>query len=234
MGHNLGSPHTHCYADPKPDTCWVEVPSSSPNCFTGTTICPTPQTINGLPGVRGTLMSYCHLLGGCSASLVFHPSTISRPTYVGPTLDFGAAHACIAPLVPPPPPPPPVSAATAFHPITPCRVLDTRNPAGPFGAPSISAVGSRSFVATGVCNVPAGAVAVSANATAVKPAATGELVVYPNGMAPAPTSSTLSFRAGVTRANNSLVYLASDGSFLVRNSSPAALDLVVDVNGYYQ
>jgi hypothetical protein len=27
--------------------------------------------------VTGTLMSYCHLLGGCSSSLVFHPTTVT-------------------------------------------------------------------------------------------------------------------------------------------------------------
>jgi hypothetical protein len=92
----------------------------------------------------------------------------------------------------------------------------------------------RSFVVTGVCNVPAGAVAVSANVTAVNPAATGNLIVYPNGIASPPTVSALSFRAGRTRANNSLVYLGSDGSFLVKNNAAGALDLVLDVNGYFK
>ena len=45
-------------------------------CYSGATSCPAPQTINGVTNVRGTLMSYCHLLGGCSASAVFHPRTV--------------------------------------------------------------------------------------------------------------------------------------------------------------
>ena len=32
-------------------------------------------------------MGYCHLLGGCSSSLVFHPTTVSR--FIGPALDAG-------------------------------------------------------------------------------------------------------------------------------------------------
>jgi hypothetical protein len=227
IGHNMGSPHTHCYADPAPDRCWAGEP-----CYTGPTSCPVPQTINGVTSVKGTIMGYCHLLGGCSTSLVFHPSTISR--YVGPVLDSGASSACIAAVVPPPPPPPSVSAATTFNAVTPCRVLDTRNAPGPLGGPSLGALASRSFVVTGACGIPAGAVAISANITVVSPAATGDLVVYPNGLASPPSASTLSFRAGKTRANNSLVYLASDGSLLVKNNAAGALDLVLDVNGYFR
>jgi hypothetical protein len=130
-------------------------------------------------------------------------------------------------------PPPAVSAATTFNAVPPCRVLDTRNAAGPLGGPSIGALVSRSFVATSTCNVPSGAVAISANVTVVNPASNGDLVAYPNGLA-APGTSTVSFRAGRTRANNTLLYLASDGSFLVKNNAAGALDLVVDVNGYTQ
>ncbi len=135
---------------------------------------------------------------------------------------------------PPPPPPPAVSAATGFNAVAPCRVLDTRNAAGPLGGPQILASGSRSFVVTEVCGVPPGAVAISANVTAVNPAVTGDLLVYPNGIASPPTASTISLRAGRTRANNALVYLAPDGSVIVKNGSAGTLDLVLDVNGYFQ
>ena len=227
IGHNMGSPHTHCYADPAPDRCWA-----GESCYTGPTSCPAAQTINGVTNVKGTIMGYCHLLSGCSSSLVFHPSTVSR--YVGPALDAGASSACIALVVPPPPPPPSVSAATRFNVVTPCRVLDTRNASGPLGGPSIGAGATRSFGASGSCNVPAGAVAISANVTVVNPAAAGDLVAYPNGLPSPPTASTISFRAGLTRANNTIVYVASDGSFLVKNNTAGSLDLLVDVNGYYK
>ncbi len=63
---------------------------------------------------------------------------------------------------------------------------------------------------------------------------TGDLVLYPNGIASPPAASTLSFRAGRTRANNTIVYVASDGSFLVKNNAGGSLDFVLDVNGYYK
>jgi hypothetical protein len=227
IGHNLGSPHTHCYADPAPDRCYA-----GESCYTGPTSCPASQTINGMTNVTGTLMSYCHVSGisGCTSSLVFHPLTISR--YVGAVLDTGAAQGCLAVVGSPITPPPPVSAATTFHGITPCRVLDTRNPAGPLGAPAIGASSARTFVVSNTCGVPAGAVAISSNVTAVNPAAQGNLIAYPGGIAQ-PNVSTLSFRPGKTRGNNAHIYLAPDGSIVVSNTSSSALDIVIDVNGYY-
>ena len=82
--------------------------------------------------------------------------------------------------------------------------------------------------------MPSGAVAISANVTVVTPTVAGSLVAYPNGLASPPGASTINFRAGRTRANNTFVYLAGDGSFLVTNYAAGALDLVVDVNGYYK
>jgi hypothetical protein len=61
MGHNFGSPHSHCYnglegnASPI-DQCY----GSETGCYSGAT---------SLPGAgrSGTIMSYCHLLGGYGA-----------------------------------------------------------------------------------------------------------------------------------------------------------------------
>ena len=73
VGHNFGSRHTHCYLDPTPiDTCYA----AESGCYSGATSCPAPQTMSGVANVRGTLMSYCHTLGGCSAASVFHPRTV--------------------------------------------------------------------------------------------------------------------------------------------------------------
>ena len=120
-------------------------------------------------------------------------------------------------IIPPPPPPPPVSPATGFNAVPPCRLLDTRNAVGPLGAPALGALASRSFVAAGNCSIPSGTVAISANVTVVSPTVAGDLVAYPNGLASPPGTSTIAFRAGRTRANNALIYLAGDGSFLVTN-----------------
>jgi uncharacterized repeat protein (TIGR01451 family) len=96
IGHNFGSDHTHCYPTPTTpiDTCH----SGESGCYVGPTACPSPFTITPINGdpvanVRGTLMSYCHLLGGCSASPVFHPQTVD---VIGPIVD-GRVGACIFP-----------------------------------------------------------------------------------------------------------------------------------------
>jgi len=50
LGHNFSSPHTHCY-NPPVDMCY----GSQDGCYSG-----SPQ----LPPDGGSIMSYCHLLGG--------------------------------------------------------------------------------------------------------------------------------------------------------------------------
>jgi len=71
IGHNLGSPHTHCYSPPI-DHCW----NLEGGCYSGATSC---------PGGPGTLMSYCHLVG-CGSTLQFHPTVVNRilNSYVAP------------------------------------------------------------------------------------------------------------------------------------------------------
>jgi len=69
IGHNFGSPHTHCYAgyggsSSHVDQCWT---STSSGCYNGGT-----KTLPGVGSVtggtagagNGTIMSYCHLLAG--------------------------------------------------------------------------------------------------------------------------------------------------------------------------
>ncbi|HBL27660.1 MAG TPA: hypothetical protein DD490_12555, partial [Acidobacteria bacterium] len=66
-----------------------------------------------------------------------------------------------------------------YHTVTPCRILDTRNPAGPLGGPALAASASRTFVLTGACGVPITAKAVTMNMTAILPTAAGYLTLFP-------------------------------------------------------
>lgn len=99
LGHNFGSPHTHCYSTPI-DNCY----NAESGCFAGTRSCPAAQTINGVTGVTGTLMSYCHLSGlaGCTSKTVFHPRTISEK--LAPAIQ-NAVNTCIFPAATQPPAP---------------------------------------------------------------------------------------------------------------------------------
>lgn len=126
--------------------------------------------------------------------------------------------------------------ATVFHTLVPCRALDTRKPAGPGGGPSLGAGATRTFVAAGSCGVPATARSVSANVTATNTSAGGQLVLYPGDLPAPPGTLTLAFRAGQTRANNAVVGLASDasGSFKITSTATGPLDVVVDVNGWFE
>ncbi|MFL6196786.1 MAG: M12 family metallo-peptidase [Thermoanaerobaculia bacterium] len=89
LGHNFGSPHTHCYSPPI-DTCY-----NGESCYTGGTSCPAPATYSGIPNVIGTVMSYCHVTG-CGKSDVFHPRTVDL---VAPLIQARVG-TCIFPLGP--------------------------------------------------------------------------------------------------------------------------------------
>jgi len=131
----------------------------------------------------------------------------------------------------------PAGSAVQFYGVTPCRLLDTRNAAGPLGGPPLAAAGSpdRAFAITGVCGIPSDAQAIAVNLVVTSVQAAGTLLLYRGDGSPS-TASTISFRPGVTRANNAQTQLAVDGSgtFRVQNSSAGTLDLIVDVNGFYR
>jgi hypothetical protein len=123
--------------------------------------------------------------------------------------------------------------STSFHSLTPCRVIDTRGPVDPFGGPALAGDTTRPFSLVGRCGIPIDAVAVSANVAVVSPAADGTLSFCPAGFAPGGTS-TVSYRAGRTRANNTILGLGAGGATAVAVLSPGATDLVIDVNGYFK
>jgi hypothetical protein len=138
----------------------------------------------------------------------------------------------------PTPTTPPTATGTLFYPLTPCRVLDTRNATGPLGGPVLAARATRSFTVLttpSTCAIPSNAKTLSVNLTITGPTATGELRVFPGNL-PLPATSAISFNAGQTRANNAHVLLATDGtgSFKVQNNSTGTVHLIVDINGFYR
>jgi hypothetical protein len=121
--------------------------------------------------------------------------------------------------------------AMKFYPVTPCRVLDTRVLGGP-----VQAGQKRTFpVATQTCPLPATAKAVIVNVTATQETKSGNLRLYPAGLA-APMTSVLNFAEGVARANNATVLVGASGQLTVQCDMAAAgsTQVIVDVFGYYE
>jgi hypothetical protein len=124
--------------------------------------------------------------------------------------------------------------SAAFYPVTPCRLVDTRNPAGPLGGPSLAAGTVRSFTLSGVCGLPAGSRAISVNVTAVAPTDGGYLTLYAGGTS-LPLASTVNYKAGKTRANDAVVTVGAAGDVIVWcGQGTGTADLVLDVNGYFR
>jgi hypothetical protein len=124
---------------------------------------------------------------------------------------------------------------TSFYTLTPCRVLDTRNPAGEWGGPALTAGVVRDFTITGRCSVPATAKSISLNAIVTQPTAQGYVILFPAGT-PVPLASTINFRAGQTRANNAIVPLGANGKISALSGQPGGnnVHFILDVNGYFQ
>jgi hypothetical protein len=130
----------------------------------------------------------------------------------------------------------PSCGASDFHTVAPCRIADTRAPAGPSGGPALAAGTTRSFPIAGLCAIPPDVAAVSVNLTAIQPAATGYLTLFPGDAPQAPLASTLNFSAGETRGNNAVVALplGGAGTIQVRNGPAGSVNLVLDVGGYFK
>jgi uncharacterized repeat protein (TIGR01451 family) len=97
----------------------------------------------------------------------------------------------------------------AYYTVSPCRVLDTRNPAGSYGGPALVPGADRTFTVGGQCGVPAGS--------------------------PLPLVSSINYAAGQTRSNNAVVPLNALGEIAARcTQASGAAHFILDVNGYFQ
>ena len=109
---------------------------------------------------------------------------------------------------------------TRLHTITPCRIADTRDPAGPTGGMPLGSSQTGVFQVTGRCGIPSTALSIAANVTVVSPSAPGTLSVFAGG--PLLSGSTeVPVTAGRTRALHIIPSLGTAGSLSVRTGTPA-------------
>lgn len=129
----------------------------------------------------------------------------------------------------------PAGSAMQFYAVAPCRVLDSRDASGPTLGQPLAGGDALAVSVAGACGISPTAKAVAANVTATQPAASGHLVVFPGGDAE-PSSSTVHFAAGRTRASSTQLKLSSSGAgtVAVRNASSGSTHVLLDVSGYYE
>jgi hypothetical protein len=130
---------------------------------------------------------------------------------------------------------PPSGSTLAYFPLTPCRVVDTRNAIGNLAGPYLVADRERDFpVAESSC-IPQGPdiKAYSFNVTAV-PHPTGQrlgfLTVWPQGGS-MPNVSTLNNPTGTITANAAIVPAGTGGGVAVYPNNDT--DLLIDIDGYF-
>ena len=117
-------------------------------------------------------------------------------------------------------------AAGTFSPVSPIRVLDTRN------SSPVAADSAVSFQVAGVNGIPARVSAVVFNLTVTQPRSVGFITAYASGAA-RPNASNLNFSAGQTVPNLVTVPVGANGRVTLFNRSSGASQLIADVTGYY-
>jgi hypothetical protein len=120
---------------------------------------------------------------------------------------------------------PPGAGGLSLYNLAPCRVLDTRLPAGslPFsGSRDVNVVGSP-------CNVPAAAQAYIFSATVVPPGPLGFLTLWPQGQ-PRPATATVNAGDGAVTSNMAIIptFNGSVSAFALSSTH-----LVLDIFGYF-
>jgi hypothetical protein len=125
------------------------------------------------------------------------------------------------------PPTPPADGASTFTPVSPTRLLDTRN-----GISASGRVGAGRQVVldvAGGATVPANATAIALNVTAVNPSTAGFITVHPCSGS-VPDTSTLNYVAGQTVANTTIAALSGAGQLCVWTF--VQTDILVDITGW--
>ena len=129
---------------------------------------------------------------------------------------------------------------TAYVPVTPCRIVDTRQAVGALknGVTRTYYVGGTTGFApqggkSGGCGVPVGATSIAATVTAVSPTGGGFLRAWPANETE-PGATLLNYPAHLATGTGSTISLQSTvaRSLKVKNYG-GPTQLVVDVQGYY-
>ena len=244
-GHMLGRGAHTLHVTATRDGC--EVSSSLPIQVTlpnvtvtsPTSVCPYAVGVSASVPDAGPGASYAWAVtngvitaGAGTRAIQFHPGPAGNAvlsvvvTNAPGCSDTGSRTVAVDPAGCPPP--------IGFYTVTPCRVLDTREPAGPYGGPQLATGTSRNFVFVGQCGVPADAIAVSLNLTVTQPTAAGFLTASPGGT-PGAVVSTINYRPGQTRSNNALIALGSAGDLSIFcYQISGTTHAIVDVTGYFR
>jgi hypothetical protein len=120
-----------------------------------------------------------------------------------------------------------------FFPITPCRLVDTRN----ISAPIMQGQASRDFQVQGKCGIPVNAKAVALNATIVGPQTDGYVTLYPSGIT-RPVTANLNFKANEPAlGNGAIVPLSTNANdlsaYVFLGGTSFTAHLVIDGTGYF-
>jgi hypothetical protein len=157
-------------------------------------------------GAGGTLsVTYAAPVGGKTAHVIFDVTGFFTPDLTG----------------------------AKYVPLTPTRILDTRDGTG--GLSILSSHVARTFTVISHGGVPSNATAVTGNLTVTGHNYLGYLFIGPAPMNN-PTSSTLNFPLGDDRANAVTVALSPNGGISVTCASPApgtSAHAIFDVTGYF-
>jgi hypothetical protein len=137
---------------------------------------------------------------------------------------FGAA---LLPVIPASAAPKAPGAASAYTPVVPVRIMDTRTAGGALGAGA-----TRDLVVTGASPLaPAGATAVVLNVTVTNTTAPSFLTVYPAGST-RPLASNLNWLPGTTVPNLVEVPTGTGGAVTFYNLA-GSVDVIADLQGYF-
>ena len=129
------------------------------------------------------------------------------------------------------PGPPSNSGGLHFIAVPLCRLVDTRENLGAFGAPALAAGNARSFpITSGPCGIPVSAVALALNVTVVPKGPLGYLTIFPTGQMQ-PLVSTLNSVDGRVKANAAIVPAGAGGAISVFATNTT--ELILDINGYF-
>lgn len=115
--------------------------------------------------------------------------------------------------------------------INPTRLVDTRNGTGSIGGRMYGNT-TRTLQVSGANGIPAGALGVILNVTAVSPSASGYLKLLPAGGSS--TVSNLNFQSKTTLCNQVIVPLSASGKLDLTSVTGGSTDVLIDAAGYFK